>query len=122
MTTIFFLIAGSVLAVTHSIALELYLYWRYLWFDIPMHVLGGAVVALGIYVVDDLRLPFTKSLLRPVPALSFVFAIALLWEGYEVLIGIPLDSTYIPDTILDICMGLLGGWLGFLVGKQVRDI
>ena len=55
-TTILFLIALSVLAALHFIALSLYLYWQVWWFDIPMHLLGGFTVVLGIHTLADLRI------------------------------------------------------------------
>ena len=46
-------LASIILAVTHIISLELFLYWRYWWLDLPMHILGGSVVALGMWVAHS---------------------------------------------------------------------
>ena len=80
--TIFFLIAGSILAVIHVISLELFLYWKYLWLDIPMHALGGAVVALGLFTLHDLWPRYPKRLLYPIPVLLLVLLVAMGWEVY----------------------------------------
>jgi hypothetical protein len=121
LTTIVFLIAFFTLAVVHNIATELFLYWHIWWLDIFVHGFGGAIVALGLYTLRDLRL-FPNTLLKPVPVLCLVLVAALLWEAYELLIGIPIESDYIFDTVIDICMGLFGGVLGFIIGHNLRHL
>ena len=120
--TVLFLIAASVLAVVHFLSLELYLYWRYLWLDMPMHVLGGAVVALGVFVAYDLSASLPQRWLRIIPVMSAVLIVALSWEVYEVAIGIPIDAEYVRDTLLDLCMGILGGLIGFVVGTSLHNL
>lgn len=122
LTTVLFLIASSILAVTHNLALALYLYWRFDWFDIPMHFLGGIVVALGLFTAYDFRIFRSSRFLKMGWVLSFVLAIALIWEAYELLIGIPIMEDYIFDTSLDLIMGLLGGYVGFYVGQKIRKL
>lgn len=122
LTTIIFLISFSLLAVLHIIALELFLYWRYVWFDLPMHMLGGAVVALGIFTLYDLRLRIPRSFLTPRKVLACVFLVACMWEVFEVLIGIPIDETYVLDTTFDLVMGLFGGYMGFIVANNIRNL
>ena len=121
LTTIFFLIAFSLLAVIHYLALQLYLYWRLEWFDIPMHLFGGAVVALGIFTLKDLRIiPKTWLSLRFV--LLLVLLVAGVWELFELYTGIPIDNSYYFDTALDIIMGLAGGYVGYIVGKSLHRL
>ena len=123
LTTIFFLIAASVLAVLHNVALYLFLYWRFWWFDIPMHGLGGAVVALGLFTAYDFRLFKNKSFLKVHYVLAFVIFIALLWEVYEILIGVPIEREgFVLDTITDLLMGFLGGYVGYIVGNSIRKL
>lgn len=122
LTTVLFLIAGSMLAVLHIISLKLFLYWRFFWLDIPMHALGGTVVALGLFTFYDLRLVRSKRWLKPVSVVLFVLGVALLWEVYELLIGVPIESNYLFDTGLDIIMGLTGGALGAFVGQRIRKL
>ncbi len=121
LTTIFFLISFSMLAGIHYIAGHLFLYWRLPWFDIPMHLFGGMVVALGFFALRDLRL-FRDSFLRPVVVVALVLGVALIWELFEVVIGMPIDAGYVLDTGTDICMGLLGGYLGYFVGNSLRSL
>ncbi len=119
LTTILFLIAFSTLAVIHSIAITLSLYWRFWWLDIPMHMFGGVIVALGLFTLRDLRI-IPNSFLKLVPVLAFVFFVALVWEGYELLIGIPIESDYVIDTVTDLAMGLLGAIVGYIIGIKLR--
>ncbi len=121
-TTILFLISGSVLAVTHVIALELFLYWRFLWFDIPMHFLGGVVMALLVFTFRDLRLLKKDFWTQCASVVAFVLFAALVWEVYEILIGIPIEENYAADTLLDLIMGVSGGALGAFVGIKMSKL
>tara|TARA_B100000745_G_scaffold300483_1_gene254679 strand:- start:875 stop:1252 length:378 start_codon:yes stop_codon:yes gene_type:complete len=120
--TVFFLVSFSFLAVVHYIALQLFLYWRYWWLDMPMHVIGGVVVALGIFTLHDLRLWVPKRYLRLLPIVLLVLLVAMAWEVYELMIGIPIEQDYVIDTITDLLMGLLGGALGYFIGNSLRKI
>jgi hypothetical protein len=119
LTTILFLIAFSTLAVIHALALALSLYWHFWWFDIPMHMFGGVIVALGLFTLRDLRI-ISNRFLKLIPVLTFVFIVALVWEGYELLIGIPMESDYAIDTLADLTMGLLGAIVGYVIGIKLR--
>ena len=109
------------LAVIHNIAVELYLYWSIWWLDIPVHALGGMIVALGFFAMRDLRI-FSNQLLRPLPVLVLVLGVALLWEVFEFAVGIPVEANYLVDTGIDIVMGLLGGITGYIVGNSLRKL
>lgn len=121
LTTIFFLIAFSTLAVIHHLAIKLFLYWRLPLFDIPMHIFGGIVVALGLYTLRDLRL-FPDKFLTIVPVVLLVLCVALMWEVFEFFTGIPIAGDYFIDTAIDILMGLAGGVLGYFVGNSIRSL
>jgi hypothetical protein len=121
LTTIVFLIAFSVLAVIHNLAIQLYLYWHIWWLDIPVHAFGGAIVALGLFTLRDLKM-FPNSGLRPLPVIAIVIGVALIWEAYEVAIGLPMLEDYIFDTVLDVCMGLGGGIIGYVIGNSLRKL
>jgi len=120
--TIFFLISFSLLAVIHIIASELFLYWRFFWFDIPMHFFGGAVVALGIFTLYDLKIIVKRRHLKRVPLLVLVFVVALSWEVYELLVGISIEANYVADTLIDLSMGLLGGLVGYSIGSSLNKL
>lgn len=101
------------------------------WIDMPMHFLGGASIAVaGITLLAFLRtqgfvneLPFLLAMLF---IMSFVGLAAVSWELWEfsskhILNGnIQVD---LPDTMIDMFFGLLGGlvtlisWLYFRKGR-----
>ena len=122
LNTWFFILSAGMMSVIHYLALEMALYWHFWWFDIPMHFLGGAVVALGTFVLYDFSLPLPRRWLRPIPVLSVVLIVALIWEYYEVLIGIPIELDHELDTVTDIVMGLIGGISGYYVGRAVNSL
>jgi len=120
-TFLLFFISLVTLAVINYLAIELFLYWQYLWLDIPMHFLGGVVVALGFLVVFPLHKRQTVS-----PgvwwSMLFVFFVGVLWELIEYSAGIALvgSSERIPDTVLDLVMDLAGGIIGFYVARSLN--
>lgn len=123
LTTIFFLISFSLLAVLHAIAIKLFLYWHFSWLDNVMHLYGGAVVALGVYTLVDLKL-FKHHWLTGVRVVFVVFFVAVVWELFELSSGIThlFDSDYIPDTASDLFMGVVGGSLGYLVASRIQKL
>lgn len=124
LTTIVFLIAFSVLAVIHILAIKLYLYWNVVWLDIPIHFLGGCVIALGLYTLRDLGL-FPNKFLKLIPVIGLVFCIAVVWEVWETLahiVDFSVMKDYYIDTAIDMVMGIIGGIIGYLVGKSLRNL
>ncbi len=120
-TTTFFLIAFSMLAVLHQIALTLSLYWHFWWFDIAMHLFGGVVVALGLFTLADLRI-IKSSLLTLSKIVFFVLLTAVAWEVFEYFAGVPIEDTFVSDTVLDMLMGLCGAVVGYYVGSSLRNL
>lgn len=113
------LILFSTLAVVHSLALAYDLYWVITWLDIPMHFFGGAIVALGLYTLRDLKFP-TPQLLFSFPVFIFlVVLVALAWELFEYRITTSLPADYVFDTSLDLILGTLGGITGYIIGKRL---
>lgn len=112
--------AATVLAVSHYFLLEFYLYWRYTWLDIPMHLLGGMVVALGFVSLPDFFPKLPAKWFSISNTILAVFIVALTWEVFEVLIGATADEPrYILDTLGDLTCGLTGGFFGhFLASKS----
>ena len=119
--TIFFLIAFSMLSILHNLAIGLFLYWHLWWFDIPMHAFGGMIVALGFFVLNDLRI-FPPVLLQIIPVTALVLCVALVWEAFELIAGVEIIGHYVIDTTVDITAGLVGGVIGFYVGKSLDTL
>lgn len=123
LTTTLFLLAGMVLAVLHYFSLELYLYWRYAWLDIPMHFLGGVVVAFGYLTVRDFFPSWSKKRFTLFKTLAVVIMAAVVWEVFEVLIGVIFEEgRYVIDTLSDLLIGALGGVLGYYLSSRVSQL
>ena len=120
---LFFALSLITLAGLHAAALTFYLYWIYLWFDMPMHVLGGATVALG-YQSKFLLGRFSSSLsFTPVGTLLFVFVIGVSWELYEFTLSPALkDFYYFRDTLSDLSMDIIGGTIGYIVARALQKL
>jgi len=124
LTTVFFLLTLGVLAVLHRLALGFYLYWRWEWFDILMHFFGGAVAALGLFTIRDFLHRIPERFEYVVPVMSGVIVTTLLWDIFEIfVVGIPLETPGLAlDTGIDVAMGTIGGFVGFLVGHSLRRL
>jgi len=48
---------AATVAMLHGVALAFELYWVLPWFDIFMHLFGGATIALLVYALIDFRMP-----------------------------------------------------------------
>lgn len=118
---VFFLVTLSTLAVVHIAATEFFFYWRYLWFDIPVHFLGGVCVALGISVLPFFRVHWFERFRKPLPYILLTLAVGVIWEVFEVFSGVVvIDETFIPDTVLDLTMDALGGYVGYGLAETLR--
>ncbi len=100
--------------ILDMIAGQYSLYWRFWWFDIVMHFLGGFFIALLSYYVFFLSgyfIKISKKFSVFVVSLIFVLVIGVLWEVFEYVIKVSTaQSNYILDTNLDLLMDTLG-WL-----------
>ncbi len=93
-------VLSLVLALLQAWALAEFLYWRYAWFDIPMHFLGGAAIAAFLVAL------LMHHRLKTFVVLMIVATIG--WEVFEYLFGLPRESNYALDTALDLVMDTLG--------------
>jgi len=122
LTTIIFLISFSTFAVIYSIAVKLFLFWSIPWLDIPMHFFGGVIVALGFFTLRDLRL-FPNRYLKLWAVLALVLVVAVVWEIYEFALDMSVwEANYALDTLVDICLGVFGGWCGYILGNNLRKL
>lgn len=115
-----FLTAASILAVAHYIAVTYSLYFLVSWFDIPMHMLGGAVVVLFLFNTQWLRITLPNRWHRITPMLLCVLIVGLVWELFEIAIGIPLiEPDFEIDMWGDLLNDLIGGAIGWFVARRV---
>ncbi|HEY4519847.1 MAG TPA: hypothetical protein VJH33_02315 [Candidatus Paceibacterota bacterium] len=93
-----------VIGVLHLVGFEYFLYWKLWWYDIILHALGGAWVAvatLWFFGVMGLR----------VGVWGVVFATLFVgagWEAWEFGLGMWGEDGYAFDTVLDFCMDVAG--------------
>ena len=94
------LILSFVIAVLQHYAIDNFLYWRYPWFDVPMHLLGGAVIATVLVAfIHDFQ-----------PRLFLLGAVLVFigWEIFEYTFGLPREANYVFDTALDLLNDTVG--------------
>ena len=94
------------------------LYDRVWWYDIPMHLAGGAAVALGMHLaLASLERRKLTPRLPPCLRLLFLVAAAALvgvaWELYEFLMDLyvhlgPVVQPSVADTMKDFANDLIG--------------
>jgi hypothetical protein len=115
------LIVVIALAVIHKIASANYWYVRFPGFDIFMHILGGAGIALSIYWI--LRTFFPKHKVSFWSIVVWTVLGGVLWEGFEMMndiAGAPVGtSLYYLDTAKDLVDDTLGAVIAaFFIGKK----
>jgi len=104
------------------VALELFLYWRFLWFDMPMHILGGLCAALGYSILPFIRVRRAGQGETMGWYLAVVLIIGVAWEIFEYAAGISLarEVNLALDTGLDLVMDVLGCLLGYGLVKSMN--
>jgi hypothetical protein len=113
---------GITVAVLHKIALSLSLYWNIWWFDILMHFLGGALIALiTLFFIYDSKF-FNFSIKKPIiifsAAIGMTLIIGLSWELWELFVGFTDAYTDQVDTIADLINDTLGAITVYLYSKN----
>lgn len=103
------LVLSLLVAVLQQWAIADYLYWRYEWFDIIMHYLGGLTV--GVFLVALLRKFRPRAF-----AILFVLVVVSL-EVFEYMFGLPREANYVSDTLLDLVMDVLGGSAAYTAAR-----
>ncbi|MBI2451673.1 hypothetical protein HYV50_01180 [Candidatus Pacearchaeota archaeon] len=107
----------------HIFLVPLGIYEKYLWFDIPMHLLGGLSVAMSYLAL--LKLMQSKKRLQMPEQILFVFVVSLvaltgiLWEFSEFILDILTTSIKaqqgLTDTMSDLFFNLIGGVFGYFL-------
>jgi hypothetical protein len=119
------------IAGVHILAEYYFWYWTMRWFDIPMHLLGGAWLGASVlWLRNDTRY-FTglwKHLrFNGLPlALLGGLCVGIVWEGYELLVryigNAPFSlSVYVYDTATDIIADVLGAVAGYVLYTRVKN-
>jgi hypothetical protein len=103
----------GMLAVSRFVFERLHLYDELIWLDIPMHLLGGFLLAglfISILVLRKIKPNF-------VLLLSLFFIVASLWEIHEFFIRQVVERSWYGffDTVKDYIVGALGVSYGYYV-------
>ena len=115
-----FLVSFLAFAAVQFTLLKLFMYWRYPSVDIPMHLVGGVIVGLGVFAARDLHVPLFTYFTKPRRAILVVFVVAALWEGFEYATGMSrVERNFLRDTLADVALGLLGGLVGIWIGRSL---
>ncbi len=104
------LILCAALAALNLLAFEYYLYWRFWWYDVMMHFLGG--IAIGTFLIALSKQP------RPRLYAALFAAIAIGWEVFEYFFGLPREKNYVLDTATDLVMDTLGATVVYLIAQK----
>lgn len=115
--------AAFLLAFFEYLALQYFLFWKFFWYDIMMHVLGGIVIgttyAWGArYIIP---IGWRRAFLNLGAAVLFTIAIGVLWEVFEYILGIA-GSRFLPypaDTMKDMVNDIIGGTAGYFLIKRI---
>lgn len=103
------LVLASSLAITQYLALEHLLYWKYVWLDTFVHLLGGITIGvLGIAILD---------IRRPLVFVAMMVAVALGWELFEFAINAEREDNFAFDTALDLLMDAIGITIAYTIAR-----
>lgn len=103
------LFLSALIAGLQFYAVNNFLYWHYPWFDVPMHLLGGVVIATVLVAfLHDFR-----------PKLFVLFAAVIFvgWEIFELYFGLPRETNYFFDTALDMLNDSLGATAVYAIAR-----
>lgn len=118
---IWIFITIAIVAALHFSALQFYLYWKFWWFDLLTHFLGGLWIGISF-----LWLFFQSGFVNIIKNdknynLIVVFLVSLfvgvMWEAFEYYFDITNTdaSNYIIDTVTDISFDLIGGFAAYCI-------
>lgn len=112
------------IALLHILAIEFYLYRMFWWFDVLIHFLSGlwvSLLSLWIYFRSGyVKRPVQNIKQACIVAAFTVIVISVLWEFYQIIIGIPIEENYVQDTIVDLVMDALGALMGLIYYVRVH--
>ena len=111
-------IAGTAfaIAVLHNLAYAFFWYWKYWWFDILLHGLGGFFLgSLVLWIIIFEYPEYFKKLLPLFATVGVTFLVGVLWEVFEYVIAVSQSSSYILDTMSDIGMNTMGILITYLL-------
>ncbi len=117
-------VSAAIVGLGHLLALRDSLYWRYSWFDMPIHFFGGVVVALTFFFLVRFftrhSLYLRTGRLYTWGAFLASLIIGLMWEVFEWRAGLTvLNERTAVDTSGDIFMNVAGAIFALLIYKLI---
>lgn len=104
-------ILSATLLVVHLYALQWHLYWAHRWFDIPMHILGGAAIGSFVFAFGTARRTLTYFL--------FLLAVFFVWKYIEYFGHISYELPYdVLGNFKDLLSSLIGSFIPFILGRK----
>ncbi len=111
----------------HYLGMHFDWYEAFVWFDIPMHIAGGAVIgllAMATWGTQIKKITFTNTA-SPIIVHSFkliwvlgcVALVGIGWEWYEYVFA-GYSQASVADTLADLYFDLLGALLMFIFGQS----
>lgn len=105
------------LLAIHVLVTELGIYEKFWWFDIPMHFLGGVLIAISVAVFlnhfkQENKLSIQSVVLKILFIISLTALFAVSWEILEFFIDQFFNAhmqASVIDTMKDLSMGIIGG-------------
>lgn len=120
---ILFLSTIAIIAVVHAVSIQFFLYWKYVWLDIPVHAFAGVACVFGLYMLPYFgitRFANTNTLSKSV---LFALVVGLVWEVFEYTAGVSQSEPgFVLDTIIDLCMDVFGGSVGYFISKKLDTL
>jgi len=104
------LLLSAVLALLEQRALAEHLYYRYEWFDVLMHLIGGALT--GSFLIAVL------VRFRPLLFVVLVAVVFAGWEAFEYALGVPREANFAFDSALDLLTGALGVLVAYAIARN----
>lgn len=115
------LILSLIFSYLYSRGLAESWFWKYSWFDLAMHALGGIVMGLFflfIYYSYSARTQ-KKVTSKGIMASLIIPAciVTIVWEIYEYVFDIFSEVNYVQDTSVDILLGIGGAFVIALIAR-----
>ena len=109
------------IALLHELALAEFLYWRWLWFDLVMHTLGGMLIGSIAVLISTYTEPSPYSRHRFLTFLVLLIGISAGWELLEWKSGIYESNAYVLDTALDLLANTIGASLVYFTATWKKS-
>lgn len=114
-----FILAGAVF-ILNKLAITHFLYWRFWWYDIMMHFLGGTLIGgLSVWGASYFRPSLSRRQLLYVGLIG-IAAVGIGWEFFEFFTGQYVGQANIAmDTMQDLIMDTLGTIVAWLTLTRI---